>query len=99
MDDASDPSKIGPETETPEGRGADGRFQPGNSGGPGRPEGSRNRATAILDRMAEDDANGIGRVVIDAAKAGDMRAAGLVLILTMKRRSSCNSWTVRATCG
>ena len=79
MDDASDPSKIGQETETPEGRGADGRFQPGNSGGPGRPEGSRNRATAILDKMAEDDANGIGRVVIDAAKSGDMRAAELVL--------------------
>ncbi len=79
MDDASAPSKIGQETETPEGRGADGRFQPGNPGGPGRREGSRNKATALLDKMAEDDANDIGRKVIDAAKAGDMRAAELVL--------------------
>lgn len=54
-------------------------FEPGNPGGPGRPEGSRNKATVLLDKMAEDDANGIGRVVIDAAKAGDMRAAELVL--------------------
>ena len=55
-------------------------FEKGNRANPnGRPAGSRNAATLLLDKMAEDDANGIGRVVIDAAKAGDMRAAELVL--------------------
>ena len=54
-------------------------FERGHAGGPGRPAGSRNKATVLLDKMAEEDADGIGRVVIDAAKAGDMRAAELVL--------------------
>jgi hypothetical protein len=32
------------------------RFQPGNPGGPGRPTGSRNKATLALDKLAEGDA-------------------------------------------
>jgi hypothetical protein len=54
-------------------------FKPGNPGGPGRRAGSRNKATLALDKMAEDDAKDIARKLLDAAKAGDMRAAELVL--------------------
>lgn len=54
-------------------------FEPGNCGGPGRPAGSRNKATILLDQMAEGEAPEIVRKVFDAAKNGDMRAADLVL--------------------
>ncbi len=43
-------------------------FEQGNSGGPGRPAGSRNKATLALDKMAEDDAKDIARKLLDAAK-------------------------------
>jgi len=54
-------------------------FKAGHPGGPGRPSGSRNKATLALDKMAEDDAKDIARKLLDAAKSGDMRAAELVL--------------------
>ena len=44
------PFPYGPETA---GRAPDGRFAPGNSGGPGRPKGSRHRAQAALDVIGE----------------------------------------------
>jgi hypothetical protein len=57
------------------------RFQPGNSHGKGRPEGSRNRATILLQKLMADDAEAIVRKVISQAKSGD----GLALKLCMER--------------
>lgn len=54
-------------------------FQPGNPGGPGRPAGSRNRATLLLDKLAEGDGKDILTKTIEAAKGGDLRAADIVL--------------------
>jgi hypothetical protein len=55
------------------------RFQPGNPGGPGRAEGSRNTATLILDAMADGEAEKVLRQVLDAAKGGDLKAAEIIL--------------------
>ena len=56
------------------------RFQKGQSGNPqGRAEGSRNKATLLLDRLAEDEAEAIQKQVIEAAKTGDLKAAELIL--------------------
>ena len=49
-----EPSKNESQTAKP-----DTRFAPGNPGGPGRTQGSRNTATLILDRMADGEANAI----------------------------------------
>ena len=54
-------------------------FAAGNRGGPGRPKGSRNRATQLLDQMAEGSAEAVLQGVLDQARAGDLRAAELVL--------------------
>ena len=47
----------------------------------GRPEGSRNRATILLQKLMADDAEAIVRKVISLAKGGD----GLALKLCMER--------------
>lgn len=54
-------------------------FKPGNPGGPGRSAGSRNTATLILDAMAGGEAETVLRQVLDAAKAGDLKAADIIL--------------------
>jgi hypothetical protein len=56
-------------------------FQPGN---PGKPKGARHKTTLIAEKLAieklmEDDAEGVTRRVIEAPKDGDMTAARLVL--------------------
>ena len=66
------PTKIGAKSK-------DTRFKRGNPGGPGRPEGSRNKATLVLDKIAGDAGAEILQKLVEAAKAGDMRAAELVL--------------------
>jgi len=68
----SSPSNNGDKT-------ADGRFQRGNPGGPGRPSGSRNKATVALDKLAENDAKDILQKQIEMAKGGDQAAATLIL--------------------
>ena len=67
-----EPTKNGKKSE-------DTRFQPGNPGGPGRPAGSRNKATVVLDQLADAGGREILEKLMDAAKGGDMRAADLVL--------------------
>jgi hypothetical protein len=47
--------------------------------GRGRPAGSRNRATLILDALAAGEAETLLRTVLQQATAGDMRATELVL--------------------
>src|SRR5690242_7644366 len=55
-------------------------FRPGQSGNPqGKPRGVRNRATLLLDRMAETDAADVLGTVISRAKKGDMAAAGMIM--------------------
>ncbi len=54
-------------------------FEPGHPGGPGRPAGSRNRATLILDAIADEEAAEILRTTLEKAKGGDLRAAEIIL--------------------
>ncbi len=54
-------------------------FEPGHPGGPGRPAGSRNKATLLLDQLAEGDAQAVLEKQLDLAKGGDQRAAEIVL--------------------
>lgn len=55
-------------------------FQRGQSGNPaGRPRGARNRATVLAEKLMADDLPDVVQAVIKAAKAGDVRAARLVL--------------------
>ena len=54
-------------------------FKPGNSGGPGRPRGSRNAVNLELDRLAGDSAEAMVRKMVEAATEGNLAAARLVL--------------------
>jgi hypothetical protein len=61
-------------------RGPGRPFKPGVSGNPsGRPRGSRNKTTVLVEKLLADDAEAVARSVIDAARAGDMTAARIVL--------------------
>ena len=66
------PSKYGKKS-------AETQLKAGNPGGPGRPSGSRNKATLALDAVADESAKAILEKMVEAAKGGDMRAAELVL--------------------
>src|SRR5215467_1387793 len=55
-------------------------FEKGESGNPaGRPRGSRNRATLLMESLLADDAEAIGRKTIEMAKQGDMAAIRLCM--------------------
>lgn len=55
-------------------------WKPGQSGNPaGKPPGCRNKATQMVMALMEGGAEEITRTVIDAAKAGDLAAARLVI--------------------
>ncbi len=61
-------------------RGSGRPFEPGQSGNPsGRPAGSRNAATRLVEAMFEDEAETIGRRAIEMALGGDTLAMKLVL--------------------
>jgi hypothetical protein len=68
------------ETANP-GRAANGRFQPGNPGGPGNPLGGRIAAArgALRDRVTGDDLTAIWDRVIAMARDGHWQAIKLVL--------------------
>src|SRR5215831_12370984 len=62
------------------GRRQRGSFAPGHSGNPaGRPAGSRNRATILMDLLAEGQGEEILRKTLEDAKRGDANARKLVL--------------------
>ena len=63
-------------------------FEPGHAGGPGRPSGSRNAATLVLDKMAEDDAKAVLQAQLEKAKGGDQRAAEIILARVWPARKS-----------
>jgi len=55
-------------------------WQPGQSGNPkGKPHGARNKATQMVMALMEDGAKEVAKAVVDAAKAGDLSEARLVL--------------------
>ena len=56
------------------------RWKPGQSGNPaGRPKGARHTALLALDAIGAEGAAEVMRAVVVAAKAGDMRAADILL--------------------
>lgn len=70
-------------------RAADGKYRPGHKlPGPGRADGSRNKATIALEKMLADDGAGVVEAVIEKAKDGDMVAARLVLDRVPSRSAS-----------
>ena len=68
---------------TPKGNGRDGqgRFAPGNPGGPGNPYVKRAAEirAAMIEAVSEDDLRAIVRALVKKAKAGDTVAAREVL--------------------
>lgn len=77
----SESSKNDPKTAS-----TSSRFAPGNPGGPGRPQGSRNAASLMLDQLADGEASEILARVISKAKAGDLKAAELILARAWPQR-------------
>jgi hypothetical protein len=49
-------------------------FEAGHAGGPGRPAGSRNKATLALGNLADGDAKAILQKQLDKAKEDDARS-------------------------
>ncbi len=55
-------------------------FPKGRSGNPqGKPKGARHRASIMAEQLMANDAEHVVRAVVDAAKAGDMTAARIVM--------------------
>jgi hypothetical protein len=56
-----------------------GQFKPGCSGNPsGKPKGCRNRATALIEAIADGDLAAIVAKIVEQAKGGDLGAAKLI---------------------
>ena len=67
-----------PSETTPPKQGS--RWKAGQSGNPaGRPKGARHAALLALDAIGAEGANEVMAAVVTAAKAGDMRAADILL--------------------
>jgi hypothetical protein len=56
------------------------RWAPGQSGNPkGRPKGSRNRASLLLEHLIEGEGEAVVQALLTAAKSGDVSAARALL--------------------
>ena len=62
-------------SEKPRGR----PFEKGNPGGPGRPNGARNKVTLAIEALLDGEAEGLTRKAIELALAGDITALRLCL--------------------
>src|SRR5918996_483445 len=56
-----------------------GKFARGNSGGPGRPPGSRNKSTLAVQELLDGQAEAITQKAVDLALEGDIAALKLCL--------------------
>ncbi len=67
--------------DTPDGRGPDGRFKPGNKGGPGNPNVRRmgDLQAAVRDALEPKVLHGIVRKLSMLALEGDVGAAKILL--------------------
>jgi hypothetical protein len=59
---------------SPNGRSANGRFGPGNRGGPGNPHGRRvaELRAILLEAVSDDDFRAIAAKLVERAKSGDL---------------------------
>ena len=71
-------SKNRPKSAAPE-RDASGRWLAGKPPGPGRPQGSRNAASIVLNRIMAEDGEAVVRAMLKAAKEGDVQAGKAIL--------------------
>ena len=86
--------------DTPTGRLGNGRFAPGNSGGPGNPNGRQTAQLrqALFNALTEEDMAIIVKALIDKAKEGNMQAIKMVLHYTIGKPTGAPlSWNVRET--
>ncbi len=77
------------DNSTPRGphRSGRGKFQKGSSGNPkGRPKGSRNEATVLIEQLLVGEAKEITRACIKLAKEGDRTALRLVMERLLPQR-------------
>jgi hypothetical protein len=75
-DEVSSPPAPAEDTATQKPRGRP--FEPGNSGNPhGRPKGSRNKTTMVIEALFDGEAAAITRKAIEKAMEGDMAALRL----------------------
>lgn len=63
-----------------------GKFLPGNSGGNGRPSGSRNKVTIACEELLEGEGEKLTRKAIDLALSGDTTALKICLDRIMPAR-------------
>src|SRR3954466_16294953 len=63
-------------------------FEKGNRASPGRPQGSRNSANSMAEKLMQDGIDTIVKTVIEAAAEGVLTAAKLVLerIVPVRKR-------------
>ena len=61
-------------------------FKKGQPPGPGRPPGSLNKSTLLLDQLADEATESVVRAVQEKAENGDMHAAAILLARTWPRR-------------
>src|SRR5689334_5353886 len=77
--------RAAPSTNRENGRGSNGRFQPGWKGGPGNPLNQRacELRSAMMEAVSRADVRAIMAALVEAAKAGDTIAAREILNRTI----------------
>jgi hypothetical protein len=86
------PERRGKEQSLMNPRTPDGRFPKGVSGNrAGRPAGSRNQATLMIEQLLEGDAEPVGRKLTELAKKGNIAALRLCIerLAPVRKERSC----------